>query len=195
MSDLLEDSPYQVVFIDDGKIYKYQIDKCDKQKSEKTAINEAYEKFIIENNIQKSDSFEILGFIKNYFNKNICTSSFIFHKYDTDYGIHTFFEKYLLEYNIIKNVMIIRDSKFTLDIPDNIHTLYIIEDYSNIINYSLLDNLPNNIENIFYLGKSYIITNANNLPITLKNLYIRKSIDVSKIKIPFGCNVNIIEDL
>lgn len=195
MSDLLEYSPYEVVFIDDGKIYKYQIDKCNKQKSEKTAIDEAYKKFIIENNIQKSDSFEILGFIKNYFNKNICTSSFIFHKYDTEYGIHTFFEKYYLEYYIIKNVMIISDSKFTLDIPDNIHTLFIIDDFSNIYNYSLLNNLPYNIENIFYFGTMYLITNANNLPVSLKNLYVRKYIDVSKIKLPFGCNLNIIEDL
>jgi len=195
MTDLLEDSPYEVVFIDDGKIYKYQIDKCNKQKTEKKAINEAYEKFIIENNIQKSDSFEILGFIKDYFNKYICISSFIFNEYDTDYAIHTIFEKYHLDYYIIKNVMIIRDSKFTLHIPDNINTLYIIEHYSNIINYSLLDNLPYNKENIFYFGSWYLIKNANNLPISLKNLYVRTSIDVSKIKLPFGCNLNIIEDL
>jgi len=91
--------------------------------------------------------------------------------------------------------MIISYSKFILDITDNIHTLYIIGSYSNIINYSLLNNLPYNIENIFYCGSWYLITNANNLPITLKNLYVKKFIDISKIKIPFGCNVSIIEDL
>lgn len=195
MSDLLEDSPYEVVFIDNEKIYKYQIDKCNKQKTEKKAIDEAYDKFIIENNIQKSDSYEILGFIKNYFNKNICTSSFIFHKYGIDYGIPTFFEKYHLDYYIIKNMMIVSDSKNTLDIPNNIHTLYIIRSCSNILNYSLLNNLPYNIENIFYSGNWYLITYANNLPITLKNLYVKNFIDISKIKIPFGCNVSIIEDL
>jgi hypothetical protein len=53
----------------------------------------------------------------------------------------------------------------------------------------LLDNLQQNIEYIYYLGYPKLIINATNLPITLKKLYLKNTIEIEKLKIPFSCDI------
>lgn len=90
---------------------------------------------------------------------------------------------------IIDNTMIIYDSIQKLEIPENIKTLCVLRDhYLLLTNLSKLNNLEYNIENIVYFGNDKLLMNSTNLPVTLKNLYVKSYTDIDKLKIPFGCN-------
>jgi hypothetical protein len=77
-------------------------------------------------------------------------------------------------------------------IPQNISNVF-IDNYG--VNYDTLINLPDHIENIYYLGLYNLLNSSSVLPIGLKNLYIidinnsEEKINVDKLKLPFGCKL------
>jgi hypothetical protein len=90
---------------------------------------------------------------------------------------------------IIDNTIIIYDSIQKLEIPENIKTLFVLRDhYLLLTGFSILNDLPYNIENIVYFGNDKLLMNSTNFPVTLKNLYVKSFTDINKLKIPFGCN-------
>lgn len=96
------------------------------------------------------------------------------------------------DYYIIEDIMIIYDSIQKLEIPENIKTLFILQDhYFLVTNFTKLNNLPYSVENMIYFGCKGLLKNSTNLPITLKNLYVKKNMDINieELKLPFGCIV------
>ncbi len=204
-----DDSPYEIFYLYNNKLHKYFIDKNDKTRSEIEAIKIGFDNFIIDCALTNYNNFETLCFIKNCFRERIFVSPYICKKINGKFKNLNLLEQCLKNSRkyTIKNSLIILESAYDVEIPENINTLIIINPifhYEN--NKYLLDNLPNNIEYIYYLGESNIkniyglgnnnlIENANNLPKSLKKLYVRNYVNIDNIKLPFGCSIEIFENL
>jgi len=193
-----DDSPYEIFYLYKNKLHKYFIDKNDKTRSEIEAIQIGFDNFIIDCALSNYNNFETLCFVKNCFREIIFTSPCICKKMNGKFKILNVIEQSLKNSRnyTIKNSMIILESSYDVEIPENINVLIIINPiFREESNKHLLDNLPNSIEYIYYFGSKHLIENANNLPISLKKLYIRNTINVDNIKLPFGCSVEKFENL
>jgi len=186
---------YEIYYLYDDILHKY-IDKKNKLESEFKLVYNNYDNLVSSFDLLNQNNLEILCFVKFSHIGNvqniipfICKNG-KFVKIHNDYYLQKSFSY------IIKNYMIIYESKNNEVIPENINALIIITPiYKNGYNDFLLPNLPNSIEYIYYFGSKHLIENANNLPISLKKLYIRNDVNVDNIKLPFGCSIEKFENL
>ncbi len=186
---------YEIYYLYDDILHKC-IDKRDKLASKFKLVFNNYDDLVSSCNFLNQNNLEILCFVK-FFHIGIVTNVIPFickngklTKIHNDYYLQKSFSY------IIKNYMIIYESKNNEVIPENINALIIITPiYKNGYNKYLLDNLPNSIEYIYYFGSKHLIENANNFPISLKKLYISNDVNVDNIKLPFECSVEIFENL
>ena len=158
---------YEIYYLYDDILHKY-IDKKDKLASKFKLVFNNYDNLVSSCNFLNQNNLEILCFVKFFHIGDVTNIIPFICKNGTFVKIHN---DYYLQKSfsyIIKNYMIIYESKNNEVIPENINALIIITPiYKNGCNECLLVNLPNTIEYIYYFGSKYLIENASNLPTSL----------------------------